>query len=53
MFQNHKTAGKEKSGNKDGIPFNTLLELKKKQTVDFETDHQKTLQALLASDRIW
>ena len=44
---------KEKNNNFDGIPFNTLLRLKSKQTCDYDTDHNKTLQALLSSDRIW
>ena len=44
---------KEKKGNKDGIPFNTLLRLKSEQTVGYKTDPTKTLQGLLSSDRVW
>jgi len=44
---------KEKNNNFDGVPFNELLRLKSKQTCDYDTDHNKTLQALLSSDRVW
>lgn len=44
---------KAKKGNPEGVPFDVLLRLKADQTVSCEIDHNKTLQALLSSDRIW
>jgi hypothetical protein len=42
-----------KKGHDSGVPFDVLLRIKQKQNVDSEIDPTLTLQALLASDRIW
>ena len=42
-----------KSGKDPGVPFDALLRLKSKQTVDYEADPTITLQGLLSSDRVW
>ena len=41
------------NGHDDGVPFDSLLRIKQRQTVGYETDHTKTLQSLLSSDRVW
>ena len=41
------------NGHDDGVPFNSLLRIKQKQTVGYETDPTKTIQSLLSSDRVW
>jgi hypothetical protein len=42
-----------KKGHDSGVPFDLLLRIKSKQTVDNETDVTKTIQSLLSSDRVW
>lgn len=42
-----------KAGKDPGVPFDTLLRIKSKQTVDFEIDPTHTMQALLSSNRVW
>jgi len=42
-----------KNGHDDGVPFDVLLRLKSRQTVDYKADPTKTLQSLLSSNRIW
>jgi len=42
-----------KSGKDPGVPFDLLLRLKSKQTVDYKADPTITYQGLLSSDRIW
>jgi hypothetical protein len=42
-----------KTGHDDGVPFDTLLRIKSKQTVDFQSDPNETIQALLSSERVW
>jgi len=41
------------NGHDNGVPFNSLLRIKQKQTVGYETDHTQTIQSLLSSDRVW
>ncbi|KKK53829.1 hypothetical protein LCGC14_3090880, partial [marine sediment metagenome] len=41
------------NGHDDGVPFNSLLRIKQKQTVGYETDPTLTIQGLLSSDRVW
>lgn len=41
------------NGHDSGVPFNTLLRIKEKQTVGYEVDPTKTLQSLLSSNRVW
>ena len=41
------------AGHDPGVPFDTLLRIKSKQTVDYKTDPTYTIQALLSSDRVW
>ncbi len=41
------------NGHDNGVPFNSLLRIKQRQTVGYETDPTQTLQALLSSDRVW
>lgn len=42
-----------KEGHDNGVPFDELLRLKSKQTVDYDLDTTMTLQGLLSSNRIW
>ena len=42
-----------KMGHDDGVPFDVLLRIKSKQTVDYKADQTKTIQSLLSSDRVW
>lgn len=42
-----------KAGKDPGVPFDLLLRIKSKQTVDFEIDPTHTTQALLSSNRVW
>ncbi len=44
---------KSKKDQGDGVPFNSLLRIKSKQTADPEIDHTITLQSLLSSQRIY
>lgn len=44
---------KAEKGNRDGVPFNTLLRLKTEQTSGPKQDTGITLQGLLSSNRIW
>lgn len=41
------------NGHDDGVPFNSLLRIKQRQTVGYETDHTQTIQSLLSSNRVW
>jgi hypothetical protein len=41
------------NGHDNGVPFNSLLRIKQRQTVGYETDPTQTLQGLLSSDRVW
>lgn len=41
------------NGHDNGVPFDSLLRIKQRQTVGYETDPTKTLQELLSSDRVW
>ena len=41
------------NGHDDGVPFDVLLRIKQKQTVDYKADPNKTLQSLLSSNRVW
>ena len=42
-----------KNGHDDGVPFDVLLRIKSRQTVDYKADPTKTLQSLLSSNRVW
>ncbi len=42
-----------KKGKDEGVPFNTLLRIKSKQTSDSDIDDTITLQGLLSSNRVW
>jgi hypothetical protein len=42
-----------KKGHDDGVPFDLLLRIKSKQTVDYKADPTLTIQSLLSSDRVW
>jgi hypothetical protein len=41
------------NGHDDGVPFNTLLRIKERQTVDYKVDPNTTIQSLLSSNRVW
>jgi len=41
------------NGHDNGVPFNSLLRIKQKQTSSYETDPTQTLQGLLSSNRVW
>jgi len=41
------------NGHDNGVPFNSLLRIKQRQTVGYETDTTKTIQSLLSSNRVW
>ena len=41
------------NGHDDGVPFDVLLRIKQRQTVDYKTDPTRTIQSLLSSDRVW
>lgn len=42
-----------KAGHDNGVPFDTLLRLKSKQTTGYESDPTMTLQGLLSDARVW
>ena len=44
---------RKKSGEDVGVPFDILLRIKTKQTLEAESDPEQTLQGLLSSDRVW
>lgn len=41
------------AGHDWGVPFDLLLRIKSKQTVDYKADPTQTMQALLSSNRVW
>jgi len=41
------------NGHDNGVPFNSLLRIKQRQTVGYETDPTQTIQSLLSSNRVW
>lgn len=42
-----------REGHDDGVPFDTLLRIKSKQTTGYESDSMTTIQELLSSKRVW
>jgi hypothetical protein len=42
-----------KAGKDGGVPFDTLLRIKSKQTTGYKIDPTVTIQKLLSSDRVW
>ncbi len=42
-----------KDGHDNGVPFDTLLRIKSKQTTGYAADPTITIQGLLSSDRVW
>jgi len=53
QFWNRVEEIKSKKKQGEGVPFNQLLRLKSKQTVDDPLPNDVTLQRLLGSERIW